>query len=209
MLSLHQFEKSFGSQVILKIEDLSFVQGIHWVKGKNGSGKSTLFNCLAGLSPFNGEISFNDLSLKKSAAQYKFKVNYSQSEPLFPAFLTGNEMINFFAKLKKAPSGQVELLTKQLSVKAYADQPCGTYSSGMTKKLSIVLAFLGQPELIILDEPLITLDTEAQKLVSEMIVDAHSKGVSFLFSTHQDFDNALIKASHSYIVANHSLEAEQ
>ncbi|MFT7056625.1 MAG: ABC-2 type transport system ATP-binding protein, partial [Roseivirga sp.] len=153
MLSLHQFEKSFGSQVILKIEDLSFVQGIHWVKGKNGSGKSTLFNCLAGLSPFKGEISFNDLSLKKSAEQYKFKVNYSQSEPLFPAFLTGNEMINFFAKLKKAPSGQVELLTKQLSVKAYADQPCGTYSSGMTKKLSIVLAFLGQPELIILDEP--------------------------------------------------------
>jgi ABC-2 type transport system ATP-binding protein len=208
MLRLTQFRKAFGTQEILNIPDLTFEKGIHWIKGKNGSGKSTLFNCLAGLSPFEGQISLGEIDLKKQPNPYKLKVNYSQSEPLFPEFLTGNEMINFFAKLKKAPKGQVEMLAKKLSVDVYADQACGTYSSGMTKKLSIVLAFLGDPELIILDEPLITLDTQAQKIVSQMIVEAHSKGVSFLFSTHQDFDNALIKASHSYLVHNQSLIAE-
>jgi ABC-2 type transport system ATP-binding protein len=208
MLRLSQFRKAFGTEEILNIPDLTFEKGIHWIKGKNGSGKSTLFNCLAGLSPFEGQISLGEIDLKKQPNLYKLKVNYSQSEPLFPEFLTGNEMINFFAKLKKAPSDQVEMLIKKLSVDVYADQACGTYSSGMTKKLSIVLAFLGNPELIILDEPLITLDTEAQKIVSQMIVEAHAKGVSFLFSTHQDFDNALIKASHSYLVHSQSLIAE-
>uniref|UniRef100_UPI0040486A52 ABC transporter ATP-binding protein n=2 Tax=Roseivirga sp. TaxID=1964215 RepID=UPI0040486A52 len=208
MLRLTQFRKVFGAEEILNIPDLTFERGIHWIKGKNGSGKSTLFNCLAGLSPFEGQISLGEIDLKKQPNTFKLKVNYSQSEPLFPEFLSGNEMINFFAKLKKAPRDQVEMLVKKLSVDAYADQACGTYSSGMTKKLSIVLAFLGDPELIILDEPLITLDTEAQKIVSQMIVEAHAKGVSFFFSTHQDFDNALIKASHTYLVHNQSLIAE-
>lgn len=208
MLRLTQFRKAFGTEEILNISDLTFEKGIHWIKGKNGSGKSTLFNCLAGLSPFEGKISLGEIDLKKQPNPYKLKVNYSQSEPLFPEFLTGNEMINFFAKLKMAPKGQAEMLVKNLSVDVYTDQTCGTYSSGMTKKLSIILAFLGDPELIILDEPLITLDTEAQKIVSQMIVEAHDKGVSFLFSTHQDFDNALIKASHTYLVNNHSLIAE-
>jgi ABC-2 type transport system ATP-binding protein len=208
MLSLNQFEKAFGSQVILKIEDLNFEEGIHWIKGKNGSGKSTLFNCLAGLSPFEGSIKLGDLDLRNKPSLYKMKVNYSQAEPVFPEFLTGNEMIHFFAKLKQTSSKQVKELIEQLGVNLYADQPCGTYSSGMIKKLSIVIAFLGSPALIILDEPLITLDSEAQKLVSQMIVEARSQGVSFLFSTHQDFDNALIKAFHSYVIVNHSIKAE-
>ncbi|KYG82543.1 hypothetical protein AWN68_14930 [Roseivirga echinicomitans] len=208
MLSLHNFQKSFGKQLILEIPELTFERGIHWIKGRNGSGKSTLFNCLAGLSPYQGEISLGEINLKKSPQAYKLKVNYSQSEPLFPEFLSGNDLINFFAKLKKAPAGQSKFLIQQLSVDAYADQPCGTYSSGMTKKLSIVLAFLGEPEWIILDEPLITLDVEAQQLVSKMIVESREKGVSFLFSTHQDFDNSLIKASHTYKVENRLLTPE-
>ena len=208
MLSLHNFQKSFVKQLILEIPKLTFERGIHWIKGRNGSGKSTLFNCLAGLSPYQGEISLGEIDLRKSPQVYKLKVNYSQSEPLFPEFLSGNDLIKFFAKLKKAPTGQAELLTQQLSVDVYADQPCGTYSSGMTKKLSIVLAFLGEPEWIILDEPLITLDVEAQQLVSKMIVESQAKGVSFLFSTHQDFDNSLIKASHTYKVENRSLIPE-
>lgn len=208
MLSLHNFQKSFGKQLILEIPELTFEKGIHWIKGKNGSGKSTLFNCLAGLSPYNGKISLGKIDLRKSPQTYKLKVNYSQSEPLFPEFLTGNDLIKFFAKLKKAPVGQAELLTQQLSVDVYANQPCGTYSSGMTKKLSIVLAFLGEPEWIILDEPLITLDVEAQQLVSKMIAESRLKNVSFLFSTHQDFDNSLIKASNTYKMENRSLIPE-
>lgn len=200
MLTLTLFEKSFGSKLILGVQGLNFQKGIHWIKGSNGSGKSTLFNCLAGLSPYKGDIMLNGINLRESPVDYKLQVNFSESEPLFPEFLSGTDLIKFYSKLKKAPSAQALELSELLGVTKYADQPCGTYSSGMMKKLSILLAFLGSPELIILDEPLITLDKEAQQIVSELIKKKQEEGVSFLFATHQDFENALIVPTQTYLV---------
>ena len=205
MLVLKSFRKAFGELLILDLPDLTFKPGIHWVKGKNGSGKSTLFNCLAGLSPYEGEITLDGNSLKKSPEAYKLKLNYSQSEPIFPEFLSGNDLIHYFAKLKRANLEQIELLTKTLGVDTYADQPCGTYSSGMMKKVSIVLAFLGKPDWIILDEPLITLDKDAQALVTELIAKRHGQGTSFIFATHQDFENTKIAAHYTYEVKDRNI----
>lgn len=205
MLILKSFRKAFDAQLILDIPQLIFKPGIHWVKGKNGSGKSTLFNCLAGLSPYEGEIRLDDIDLKKSPEAYKLKLNYSQSEPHFPEFLTGNDLIQYFATLKKASPEQVEHLSKSLGVDSYTDQPCGTYSSGMMKKISIILAFLGRPEWIILDEPLITLDKEAQSLVAELITKGHQEGTSFIFATHQDFENIHIEAHYDYEVKDQNI----
>ena len=205
MLSLHSFKKSFGDQLILDIPQLDFAKGIHWVKGKNGSGKSTLFNCLAGLSPYKGSIKLGEYDLQKQPETYRMLVNYSQSEPAFPEFLKGDELIGFFARLKQAKEDQTNELKNLLGVEAYAHQACGTYSSGMLKKLSILLAFLGQPEWIILDEPLITLDKEAQAVVTELVAAQKDRGCSFLFATHQDFENDLIKATATYEVKNQTI----
>jgi len=205
MLILKSFRKAFGDQLILDVPELTFAPGIHWVKGKNGSGKSTLFNCLAGLSPFNGEVVLHDISLSKSPRPYKKRVNYSQSEPSFPEFLSGDDLINYFAQLKDADLVQVERLKNGLGVSAYSSQPCGTYSSGMMKKLSITIAFLGKQEWIILDEPLITLDKEAQDLVAQLIAERHKTGTSFIFATHQDFENTKINANRVYEVSNQTV----
>lgn len=205
MLSLHSFRKSFGNQLILDVQELQFEKGVHWIKGRNGSGKSTLFNCLAGLSPYEGVLKLDQFDLKKQPEAYKLKVNYSQSEPTFPEFLTANELIAFFAKLKDAKNGQAEALKEALGVTNYADSACGSYSSGMLKKLSIVLAFLGKPDWIILDEPLITLDKEAQQIVTDLIIEKRAEGVSFLFATHQDFENAHIEATDIYEVKDQSI----
>jgi ABC-2 type transport system ATP-binding protein len=205
MLTLSSFEKSFGPNLILAIPSLTFDKGIQWIKGRNGSGKSTLFNCLAGLSPYQGNIILNGIDLRKSPVEYKLKVNFSESEPLFPEFLTGTDLIKFYSKLKKSETSQSSELTSLLGVSEYADQPCGTYSSGMMKKLSILLAFLGHPELIILDEPLITLDKESQQIVSELINKKQKEGVSFLFATHQDFENALIVPTQTYLVSEQTI----
>lgn len=205
MLSLHSFRKFFGSQLILDVTELQFQKGVHWIKGRNGSGKSTFFNCLAGLSPYQGTIKLDEFDLRHQPGHYKLKVNYSQSEPAFPEFLTANDLIAFFAKLKGADNGQAEALKEALGVTVYADSVSGSYSSGMLKKLSIVLAFLGKPDWIILDEPLITLDKEAQQIVTDMIVEKRADGVSFLFATHQDFENAYIEATDVYEVKDQSI----
>lgn len=205
MLTLHSFRKSFGDQVILDIPELSMDHGIHWVKGRNGSGKTTLFNCLAGLSPYHGQVALNGIDLQKAPGDYKLIMNYSQSEPVFPEFLTGQEMIDFFCKLKNADIKQVAILSEALGLDEFAHKLTGSYSSGMMKKLSIVLAFLGKPKMIILDEPLITLDKEAQSAVTEYIALQYKSGTSFIFATHQDFENALIKATEVYEVKNQGI----
>lgn len=200
MLSIRNFKKSFGTQLILDIPDLTLTKGTHWVKGKNGSGKSTFFNCLAGLSPFEGTIQLEGYDLKKDPISYKHSVSYSQSEPTFPEFLTGNDLLQYFGELKGASPDQIVALSKELSVDAYADQPVGNYSSGMLKKLSLIIAFLGDPSWVILDEPLITLDKEAQELVMNLISEKTQKGTSFIFATHQDFENKHIQADFTYEV---------
>lgn len=207
MLSLKSFRKSYSQQLILDIPQLILEPGIHWIKGKNGSGKSTLFNCLSGLSPYQGQVLMDDIDLQKSPHAYKLLLNYSQSEPIFPEFLSGDELIQYFARLKRAPKGQVAQLSKKLGVTAYADQPCGSYSSGMTKKLSLILAFLGEPKWIILDEPLITLDKEAQECITALIQEARQQDVSILFATHQDFENTQITADFLHEVKHQTIKS--
>lgn len=202
MLSIRNFQKSFGTQLILDIPELTFNKGTHWVKGKNGSGKSTLFNCLAGLSPFEGTIQLESHDLKKDPISFKRLVSYSQSEPTFPEFLAGNDILQYFGELKGATTDQIVTLSKELSVDVYADQPVGNYSSGMLKKLSLIIAFLGDPSWVILDEPLITLDKEAQELIMNLISEKTQTGTSFIFATHQDFENRHIQADFTYEV-NH------
>ena len=206
MLSIHSFRKSFGDHTILTIPELSMDHGIHWIKGRNGSGKTTLFNCIAGLSPYQGQIELSGINLGKNPGDYKLKVNYSQSEPVYPEFLSGEELISYFSRLKKADSEQVNSLIQSLGVDQFAQKPTGSYSSGMIKKLSIVLAFLGEPSLIILDEPLITLDKESQEVVTQLIASQHEKGTAFIFATHQDFENALIEATQVYEVKDQTIQ---
>jgi ABC-2 type transport system ATP-binding protein len=190
MLQFVEFQKYYNNFPALKIDDLKIDPGIYWVKGVNGSGKSTLLKSIAGILSFNGDIVLNgNISIKKDPVAYRKLVNFAEAEPLFPEFLTGMEMVKLFVSAKDAPAGQEQQFIESMKMHSYVDRPIGTYSSGMLKKLSLVLAFLGRPKLILLDEPLITIDTESLKILYSWI-SAQSKenGVSFMLSSHQPLD---------------------
>lgn len=161
--------------------------GIHWLQGKNGSGKTTLFKSLAGLLPYQGEIILDkDLVLKQHPVLHRQYINFGEAEPLYPDFLTGQELIKLFRDARQAPPAQPQSLIEYFKTD-YLDKPVGTYSSGMQKKLSLILAFMGVPKLILLDEPLITLDAATVELVYQLILDYRQKyQTSFLISSHQD-----------------------
>ncbi|WP_295649463.1 ABC transporter ATP-binding protein [uncultured Mucilaginibacter sp.] len=190
MLKFQNFKKLYGGLPALKIADISLESGIYWVKGVNGSGKSTLLKSIAGILSFNGDILIgNNISIKKQPVAYRKLVNFAEAEPLFPEFLTGMEMIRLFADAKGATQGQEQGYIESMGMQAYVNNPIGTYSSGMLKKLSLVLAFLGNPKLILLDEPLITIDTASLKILYTWIHDLNrDKGVSFMLSSHQELD---------------------
>ncbi|QIL38554.1 AAA family ATPase [Pedobacter sp. HDW13] len=133
-------------------------------------------------------------------------MNFAAAEPLFPEFLSGAEMINLFAKAKGAAVDHAEILVAEIGMTEYINNPLGSYSSGMLKKLSLVLAFLGKPKLILLDEPLNTIDTESLEVLYRWIKEKHEKErISFLLSSHQPFDNLKLPGLKQISIENKKL----
>lgn len=187
MLKFKNFQKSYHGIPVLKIDDLNLDPGIYWIKGENGSGKSTLLKAIAGILHFDGDIFLNEkISIKKQTMAYRRLVNFATAEPIFPEFLTGREMIKMFSKAKGSVQREEDDYINSMNMQLYIDHPLGTYSSGMLKKLALVLAFLGKAELILLDEPLITIDAASLEILCTWITEKYNQhGTSFLLASHQ------------------------
>lgn len=208
MLSVENLVKRYGEKTILDIPKLEIAEGTIHLKGINGSGKSTFSRIVAGLIPYQGELLLHKkLSPNHHKVAYRKAVNHAESEPNYPEFLSANDLIQFVAKAKGASSAQVRSLQEILGVTSYLYDPVGTYSSGMLKRLSLCMAFLGNPSLILLDEPFNTLDVSAISLLKGLIEDSHANGVNFILVSHQDMREFGISISASYLVENHTISA--
>ncbi|RYF72302.1 MAG: ATP-binding cassette domain-containing protein, partial [Cytophagaceae bacterium] len=163
------------------------------------------FRSIAGMLPHEGSVMLNGLDSRRDVMAYRLKVNYAEAEPTFPPFLTAHELISWVADAKQAPAGQAEGLIEEFGVGTYQHTPVGTYSSGMLKKTSLIMAFLGQPTLILLDEPLVTLDVTATQTVAELIDRARLAGVNFLLSSHQAMETAQLPIDSVWQVANQTV----
>jgi len=189
MLEVQHFKKAYNTGFELAIESLQLPKGIHLIKGENGSGKSTLLKALAGIHPFEGKILLSGISLTKEPVRYRRLVNYSDAEPMFPDFLNLDELIAFTAETKKAGKSQIDHLKTVLGIGVFSKNPLSSYSSGMLKKAGLILAFLGNPSLIILDEPFTTIDIATQEHLRKLILSSVTDGVSFLITSHlADFE---------------------
>ncbi|WP_420385000.1 ABC transporter ATP-binding protein [Roseivirga sp.] len=208
MLSIQSFRKDYSGKLILTCDQLEFPEGIHWIKGANGSGKSSLFKCIAGLSPFEGKIACHGIDLKKSPVDYKRVVNYAQAEPVFPESLHGIHVFEYFSKLKKSSKNQSKELELKFGLEPFINEPIKAYSSGMTKKLALAIAFLGNPKLIILDEPFNALDVASRQTLFNLIEERLEEGCSFLLSTHHDFGSELDLKTRNWIVSNKTIREE-
>jgi ABC-2 type transport system ATP-binding protein len=191
MLRITEFEKRYNDELIIAVNHLEIPHGIYWIKGENGSGKSTFFKSIAGLIPFHGVIAFDKLDLVSHPVPFRKIVNFAEAEPVYPGFLTAKDLVRFIGKAKGATEQNMKTITSHFGVDLFYDKACETFSSGMLKKLSLTLAFLGEPKLIILDEPLITLDEQTRNKLVSLVIDYHAKGVTFLISSHQMIDSNL------------------
>jgi len=202
MLNLSDITKKFNGQLILAIPSLTFGNGIFWIRGGNGSGKTTLLKMIAGLLSCEGTIQLDgSIDIQKNAVAYRRYVNYAEAEPLFPSFLSGYDLIHLFEKTKQADKGDVVRLIDAFNIQSYLANPIGTYSSGMVKKLSLVLAFIGQPKVILLDEPLVTLEDRAIPVLLALINTYHrERNVTFLLTSHQLFEHEAQLSMQSILV---------
>ncbi len=133
-------------------------------------------------------------------------MNYAEAEPQYPEFLRGQDLIEFYKNAKGASSKQAEYLLDKLVVRSFASGKIGEYSSGMIKKLSLALACMGNPRLVLLDEPFITLDADATVSILELIKEYALSGVSVILTSHQEFNATGINFK-KLLLINHHLEA--
>ena len=188
MLRVQNYKKHYGSFLVLQIPELILEEGIYWFKGVNGAGKTTLLKSIAGLIPFDGEVFVHGFSIRSQRRDYLKIVNYAEAEPLYPAFLTGKDLVDFYLKSKDGSLEPVNEMISAFGMSSYLKNQVGTYSNGMAKKLSLLLAFIGHPKLILLDEPFITLDVEAVAFLHQYIKQFYSSGVSFYITSHQHLE---------------------
>ena len=187
MLTLKDIVKAYHDTVILEIPELTLDHHIYWLLGGNGAGKTTSMKVMAGLIPFKGDILVDhNISCRKQPVQYRRLVNYAEAEPLYPGFLTGNDLVSLYVQTKGNGYKDIKELITLLGINSFIHSPVSTYSSGMLKKLSLLLAFTGRPKVILLDEPLITLDSQTVPLLYNMVEEFYTQyGVSFCITSHQ------------------------
>jgi ABC-2 type transport system ATP-binding protein len=203
MLQLRSLYKRYGSRPILDIADLNLETGLYWLQGANGSGKTSLLRILAGILPFYGDVLLRSpdqkapVSLRQSPTRYRRLIAWADAEPQYPGFLTGLELLSFYRNILHPDTAQVQGLIEGFGMGGWLDTRTAAWSSGMTKKLSLLLAFLGQPALTLLDEPFITLDESGRDALNAFIADRQARSdASFIISSHQEIGQAMLPITH-------------
>ena len=202
MLSLTNITKRYGNHEVLNFSEWNVGRGTYWLKGGNGTGKSTLFRIISGQIPFIGEVQLDGVNLRKEPVKFRSKISFAEAEPQYPLFIRGKELIDFYTETRKADRKQTADLAEHFEMTPFLNNVVGSYSSGMLKKLSLICAFVGDADLFILDEPLITIDMLSADKLIKLIKKKASQGKSFLISSHQEVSNDQIKLDKVYQIIN-------
>jgi ABC-2 type transport system ATP-binding protein len=206
MLDIKNLQKYYGNYLVLDIQNFIIPDGINVIVGKNGCGKSTFLKVLAGLSPFSGNIIFNK-TIKLGVDTYKQRklISICEAEPDFPKYISGDSLIKLFKNLKNHHNDYIKLLQENFEMNNYMKTNIGNYSSGMKKKLGLLLSFIGDNKLILLDEPFTLLDATSRKLLLETIQTYSKQSINFIISSHQNQDNLFSFATNIFEIENKTI----
>lgn len=191
MITIHTISKVYGTRKVLNIPELDIQKGgTFGLVGNNGAGKTTLFSLLLDLiAPTTGEIKIDGITVSKSE-DWKKKVSAFIDETFLIGYLTPEEYFYFLGELRGQNKATVDEFLKQFEDLFNGEiLKAGKYirdlSKGNMKKVGIVGALIGTPEIIVLDEPFANLDPSTQiklkNLIRKWSEDAH---VTFLISSH-------------------------
>lgn len=174
VLDLLDLTKRYKSVQALKGVNYKFTEGVYGLLGPNGAGKSTLMNLITdNLEPDGGDIYFCGTSIHELGDAYLKEIGYMpQQQNLYRNF-TGVRFLYYMAALKgltkKQARQQIPELLQMVNLTAEANRKIGTYSGGMKQRILIAQALLGNPRLVILDEPTAGLDPKERIRIRNII----------------------------------------
>jgi len=186
--TIENLKKSFEKKEVLKDINFTFKPGhIYALLGRNGAGKTTLFNCI------NGDIAADsgswyltdDTGIRR--APVPEEIGYVLSEPCVPEFLTGYEFIKFYIDINKKYIRDLKPVEEYLRMVAISEDDSHRimkeYSHGMKNKMQMLVNFISEPPVLLLDEPLTSLDVVVAEEMKDIL--RNMKGDSIIIlSTH-------------------------
>jgi len=184
MIEIKNLHKKFGKLTVLDGLDLEIkTGGIFAILGPNGSGKTTLIKSILGMViPNKGDILFKGKSVLREW-EYRDHLNYLPQIANFPANLTVIELIQMVKDLRPKEPHEEELI-ELFDLKPFLKKKLGNLSGGTKQKVNLVLTFMFDSELIILDEPTTGLDPISLIRLKEIINAEKEKGKTILITTH-------------------------
>ena len=184
---IDRLSKSFDKKEVLKDASFRFEEGkIYGLLGRNGAGKTTLMNCLNGdLSVDSGSFYFEEAGTRKEIRPEE--LGYVLSTPTVPEFLTGREFLKFFLDINEAsvrtPKTQDEYFELIKLEPEDRDKLMKDYSHGMKNKMQMLVNIIAEPKLLMLDEPLTSLDVVVAEEMKQLLRSLRAGRIT-LFSTH-------------------------
>ncbi len=182
--------KRYTDVVAVNNVDLDVKKGeIFGLLGSNGSGKSTLLKIvLALVKPDVGSVNVLGMDVEKNPVTIKAQVGYVPEVPHLYEFLTGLEYLDFTADLYGVISTEkgkrINEYLKALELEGRENDMISAYSLGMKQKTALISALVPKPRLLLLDEPLSSLDPRSARVIKDLLRELASLGVTTIMSTH-------------------------
>lgn len=189
-LVIKNLSKRFNNLWAVKDLNLELNPGeIFVLLGPNGAGKTTTLKLIAGLlQPTEGRIFINGIDIRSEPERAKSFLGFVPDEPFIYNKLTGREFINFTASIFNVNREDFERnlpkLLEKFEIGNWLDQIAESYSHGMKQKIIMVQLLLHNPQVILIDEPLVGLDPKVSKTVRETFIQLMKEGKTILVSTH-------------------------
>ncbi len=190
MIELHNISKSFGGLLAVHNLNLTIPPGEFFAFiGPNGAGKTTTIKMITGLlRPTQGRIILCGDDVQDDYIAAKKRLSYVPDQPYLYDKLTGREFLQFVARMYELDPQQTERRISELSetfgMAHFLDELGETYSHGMKQRVVISAAMLHDPEVLVVDEPLVGLDPQGANTLKRVMTRAADNGTSIFMSTH-------------------------
>jgi len=189
-IAIEGLTKDFGDVRAIDGLTLTIPEGeVFGLLGPNGSGKTTTVNCLTGLlKPTAGRMSVGGFDVQTQGDEARSVIGVSPQETAVYPYLTGRENVKLFGELQSVPKktldGRTDYVIEKVGLMEEEGRRVGKYSGGMKRRVSIAMALVADPRVVLLDEPTVGMDPQGRRAVWDFILDLRDKGKTIVITTH-------------------------
>jgi ABC-2 type transport system ATP-binding protein len=190
MIKLTNLTKRFGSFTAVDSLSIEIKAGeFYGILGPNGAGKTTTIKMMTGLfTPTSGTITINNCDIRENPNGATLSTGYIPDQPFLYEKLTGREFLYFSAGLYRmdhaVTTERIERLAELFEIESWIDRRAEHYSQGMRQRIVIAAGLLHEPNVLIIDEPMVGLDPRSVHIVKQVLKQKSKEGVSIFMSTH-------------------------